>query len=487
MDTQSDLNLEFRERERVLDSWVEVRRRIAALEAEAAGLLIAQFDLHDRDVAESPRHREAIYRSVVAEFSAAGHLAKGSVEFAFADARRLRDWLPGARASFATGLISAQHVREIARASEVVSEAIANGRAAAGVMALFEAAVLVVAESDTAARTRVHAREVASSLVGETVVDRHRRATGERGVTVRSLDDGLAVLTAVLPEWIAVAIQDRLTRMSHEVIAQRETREPVLDPSVMDSGGFVHARDLDPWDPLLDDLEELEGGDGCVAGAGETAIFSADGATFARDPEDDIEHLPVDTRGVDEVRADIFADLLLAGEPSAAVGDALDAIHARIQVTVAATTLAGLDECPAQLDGYGELAPEIARALAGRHNGWTRLFLDPTGLLVETDTYTPTSAMKRYLRARDQHCRFPGCRVPVHRCEIDHNHDRARGGATAIDNLCHFCRSHHVLKHPDVPDPYRWTAHQRSDGTVTWSSPLGRTYDDRVSRRVMFV
>lgn len=478
MESPTNLDHEYQERARILDSWVEIRRRLAALEAEATGLLIEQFDLHDRDATEFPHHRDSIYRSMIAEFSAAGHIPRASMEFAFADARSLRDWLPRVRASFDAGLISARHVREIVRASEVVREAITNKRVDAEVMDLYEAAVLVVAERDTAARTRTHAREVASSLVGETVVERHRRSTKERSVTVRSLDDGLALLTAVLPEWIAVAIQDRLTQMSHQVIAERGTREPVLDPSVMDSGEFpVHADDLDPWDPLLD---ELDNGDDMV-------IYSKDGATFTLDPSDDVEHLPSDTRCLDEIRADIFSDMLLAGSPSSAAGSGLGAVRARIQVTVSATTLAGFDDRPAQLDGHGELDPEIARSLAGWNDGWTRLFVDPSGLVVETDSYTPTTAMKRYLRARDQRCRFPGCRAPIHRCEIDHNHDHARGGRTAIENLCHFCTGHHALKHPDVPDPHRWTAQQQPDGTVTWFSPLGRSYDDPVPRRVMFV
>ncbi|MFK4760067.1 DUF222 domain-containing protein [Microbacterium sp. ZW T5_45] len=477
MDTSSDLDLEFRERERILASWVETREQIAALEAVAAGLLIEQMDLHDRDVVEFPRHREAIFRSMVAEFSAAGHVSKGSMEYAFTDARRVRDWLPAVRAAAQAGTISAAHVREIARASEVIAEAIMAGRADAALMGLFEAAVLPVAETDTASRTRVHGREVASSLVGETVVDRHKRAARERSVTVRSLDDGLAILTAVLPEWIAVAIQDRITRMSQQVIADRDTREPTLDTAEPDADGSLSADDLDPWDPRLDEHDRLDE---------EAVIFSADGATFTRDPDDDIEHVPADTRSLDEVRADVFTDLLLAGTPGAAVGDAAGAVQARIQVTVAATTLAGADDRPAQLDGYGELDPDIARDLAGAHGGWTRLFLDPTGLLTHTDTYTPTAAMRRYLRARDQHCRFPGCQTPVHRCDIDHNQDHARGGATSIDNLAHFCRSHHTLKHPDVPDPYRWTAQQHADGTITWHSPLHHAYTDRVPRRVMF-
>ncbi|WP_226532814.1 HNH endonuclease signature motif containing protein [Microbacterium paraoxydans] len=471
MPEATDLDLD--ERRRIVDEWVVTRRRIAALEAEAAELLVEQIALHDADVTASPFHREAIYRSMIAEFSAAGHLSKGSVEFAFADARALLTHLPTVRASFASGAISVQHVREIARASAIIAEAIRNQTVDAAVMELFETAVLVVAEQDTAARTKAHAQQVAAALVSETVVERHRRAAEERCVTVKSLDDGLAVLTAVLPEWIATAIADRLSRMTRAVVRARADREIVPRPWWFDDDGHG----IDPEDISLDDAA-FDLFDSSV-------IHGAEGGTFTTDPA--VEHLPVDTRTWAQTEADLFTDLLLTAEPSAANGDGLDGIHARVQITVAATTLAGADDNPAELDGHGPLHPDIARDLAGRNTGWTRLFLDPVGMVVETDTYTPTEGMRRYLRARDQHCRFPGCRMPVHRCEIDHNHDHAKGGKTRLDNLGHFCRGHHTLKHPDIPDPHRWNAQQEKDGSVTWHSPLGRDYADPPPRRVMFV
>lgn len=473
MTNPTDLDLGLEDRRRVLDAWVATRRRIAALEAEAAELLMEQIAIHDADVATSPFHREAIYRSMVAEFSAAGHVSKGSMEFAFADARALHTHLPGIRTAFASGAISVGHVREIARAGALVAEAVRNQKADAAVMELFETAVLVVAEHDTAARTRAHARQVAAALVGETLVDRHRRAAEERCVTVKSLDDGLALLTAVLPEWIATAISDRLNRMTREVVHARDAREITPMPWWFETDGD----DLRPEDFSLDDPSFDLYDVGVIRGT--------DGDTFATDPT--IEQFPDDTRTWAQTEADLFTDLLLTADPSAANGDGLDGIQARVQVTVAATTLTGIDDSPAELDGHGPLHPDIARDLAGRNSGWTRLFLDPTGMVVETDTYTPTEGMRRFLRARDRHCRFPGCRMPVHRSEIDHNHDHAKGGRTRLDNLGHFCRSHHTLKHPSVPDAHRWTAQQEKDGSITWRSPLGRDYADPPPRRVMFV
>ncbi|MGH3688551.1 MAG: DUF222 domain-containing protein [Microbacterium sp.] len=473
MTNPTDLDLGLEDRQRVLDAWVTTRRRIAALEAEAAELLMAQIVIHDADVASSPFHREAIYRSMVAEFSAAGHVSKGSMAFAFADAQALHTHLPRIRAAFVSGGISVGHVREIARASAVVAEAVRNQKADAAVMELFETAVLIVAEHDTAARTKAHARQVAAALVGETLVDRHRRAAGERCVTVKSLDDGLALLTAVLPEWIATAISDRLNRMTREVVRARRDREIAPMPWWYEADGD----NLRPEDFSLDDpsFDLFDVG----------VIRGTEGDTFATDPT--IEQFPADTRTWAQTQADLFTDLLLTADPSAANGDGLDGIHARVQVTVAATTLAGIDDRPAELDGHGPLHPDIARQLAGHNTGWTRLFLDPTGMVVETDTYTPTEGMRRFLRARDRHCRFPGCRMPVHRSEIDHNHDHAKGGKTRLDNLGHFCRSHHTLKHPDIPEAHRWTAQQEKDGSIMWHSPLGRDYADPPPRRVMFV
>jgi hypothetical protein len=480
MSAHTDLHHDLEERRRLLDEWLEVRRQIAALEATSAALLSERAVIHDDDVAESPYHRDAIYRSMVAEYSAAGHVSKGSIEFAFADAQALNAYFPAVRETFVRGSITAAHVREIARAGALVSEAVRNERVDAATLALYETAVLVVAEEDTPARTRAHARQIAAALVGESVHDRHARATDERCVQVRSLDDGLALLTAVLPEELAVAIQDRLTQMARQISRTRADREPVLDPAEPDADDFIRPEDIALDDPAF-------------AIFGESDTFTTDPLAGLTDPlddpahSDDVEHIPADTRTLDQIRADLFTDLLLTSDPDEAHGSGLDNIQARIQITVAATTLAGIDNRVAELDGHGPLHPDIARELAGRNNGWSRLFLDAEGMVTETDTYTPTEGMRRFLRARDQHCRFPGCRMPVHRCEIDHNHDHAKGGRTRVDNLSHFCTGHHALKHPDIDDRHRWSARSRPDGTIAWTSPLGNVYQDRQPRRVMFV
>ncbi|MFJ6532830.1 DUF222 domain-containing protein [Microbacterium sp. NPDC091662] len=465
------------QREALLDAWVEKRRDIAILEAEASALLSDRLRLLDDDVREHPQHRESIHRSTVAEYSAAGRMSKGSVEYAFTDALFLDAEHPMVRDAFRRGAISAAHVREIVREGSIVRQGVREGRSDADTLALDDTAAIVVAEHDSPARTRTTVRQIASSLAGETVVELHRRAHRERSVTLRSLDDGLALLQVVLPEHLAHAILDRLTRLAQHVIDTRDDRTPgagavtKLRPDELDSC----ADHLPPHGQAADDTRF------------DAHVIFGNGVTFTTDPSVDGAHVPTDGRGIDAIRTDLLSDLLLTTDPSAARGTALESIQARLQVTIAAETLVGADDRPAELDGIGALHPDVARDLAGRHGGWSRLFLDRTGIVTATAAYAPTAAMRRHLQARDQHCRFPGCRTPIHRCQIDHNHDHAKGGRTSIDNLSHFCVGHHSLKHPGIVEKHRWHARQLPGGDIEWTSPLGRVYTDAPPRRVMFI
>jgi hypothetical protein len=111
---------------------------------------------------------------------------------------------------------------------------------------------------------------------------------------------------------------------------------------------------------------------------------------------------------------------------------------------------------------------------------WRRLITHPTtGMLIKTDptTYRPTTETERHVIARDQHCTFPSCHMPAHRCDLDHihpynHHNPAAGGATVPNNLTPLCRRHHRLKHTS-----NWTITRDTDtGTITWTAPTGHTY-----------
>ncbi|WP_091500998.1 HNH endonuclease signature motif containing protein [Microbacterium sp. cf332] len=83
--------------------------------------------------------------------------------------------------------------------------------------------------------------------------------------------------------------------------------------------------------------------------------------------------------------------------------------------------------------------------------------------------------MAKLLKARDQHCRFPGCRLAAIRCEIDHTRDYALGGHTHLANLAHLCQRHHSMKQFTS-----WQVRQLGGGVLEWTSPGGRMYREDV-------
>ncbi|WJL94923.1 DUF222 domain-containing protein [Microbacterium sp. ET2] len=195
----------------------------------------------------------------------------------------------------------------------------------------------------------------------------------------------------------------------------------------------------------------------------------------AREPGSD------DTRSLDEVRADLFADMLLTSTPNVdptGSGDepgGLGAITAKVQVVIPVMALMGRSDVPCDLAGVGPIDAKTARLLAGNSYGtWERLLTHPiTGLTMAVDTYQRTKPMDRFLKGRDKHCRWPGCRMPARKCEVDHNHDAALGGKTEICNLCCLCQRHHSMKQFTA-----WKVRQRDGGVMEWTSPTGRIYTD---------
>ncbi|MFP5021527.1 HNH endonuclease [Pseudonocardia phyllosphaerae] len=154
-----------------------------------------------------------------------------------------------------------------------------------------------------------------------------------------------------------------------------------------------------------------------------------------------------------------------------------DAVTIRINVTVPLDSLLGSSDEPAELAGHGPIPASDARALAfDPTSTWYRLLTDPvTGRVVERGRtgYRPPAAVADLVRARHPRCEFPACRVPAHRCDLDHvvPHGPVHHGETCEENLCPFCRSHHRLKHSPG-----WSVELRDDDSVVWTTPSGHTY-----------
>jgi hypothetical protein len=176
-----------------------------------------------------------------------------------------------------------------------------------------------------------------------------------------------------------------------------------------------------------------------------------------------------DERTIDQIRADIFLDLLKGRNVNTSHRD-----RAVIDITVDLSTLAGLDDKPGEIPGWGPVIADIARQLtAEQHDAeWRYTITDPDGQVVSNGTTRrrPNQAMKRAVEAKARTCVFPGCRMPARECDIDHNQAWNDGGATTECNLAPLCRHHHVIKHRG------WTITQPKPGSYTWTSPLGHTY-----------
>jgi hypothetical protein len=105
---------------------------------------------------------------------------------------------------------------------------------------------------------------------------------------------------------------------------------------------------------------------------------------------------------------------------------------------VAADTLLGLDDQPADLAGYGPITAQHARELAAAQDAtWRRLLTDPdTGALLDygRTSYRPPQHLTDFVLARDPVCFFPHCHQPGYLCDLDHTLPWNEGGHTCPAN-----------------------------------------------------
>ncbi len=410
----------------IVDALVEVDQAIASLEADKIFHLAAALRIAERRSAHRPatvQAREMEQRSIAAEIGMATRTHDRAVQNRMQHALTLLDEYPTTLDALADGRISARHAAVIREAGAPLHDAETR--------ALFERTVLERASVDTPARTQAFAERLVEELRADSVTERHEEATKARRVWIEDLGDGMSQLGVVASSPLIHGMWDRLTRQGRAV---RAAAAPAPSDHDDTAAAAVH-----------------------------------------------------DTRTLDQVRADLVCDLVLTGQP--AIDPTVDcspgglgAVRAQVSISIPALTAAGIDDRGATLDGVCPIDAETARRLLVDAPAWERVVTHPvTGTVLAVDSYRRTEAMKRFLAARDMHCRFPGCRQPARRCDHDHNLDWARGGPTALCNLACLCKCHHTLK-----TETDWRAHQLPDGSIRWTSPLGRQAVDRPERAVVF-
>lgn len=441
----------------------EITRQIRAAEAELTRVLATILDLaaaeSDDDLSTVPTggRAELAYRAARADLATALRISEQDADRRLAHAHALVTDYPTVLAALADGRVSEQHTRVIVDAAAVIGsdeDLLTETRRRA-----YEREILPYAVAETPNRLRPIAKRLAEQYAACPLEERHEQARARRRVVLLDREDGMADLIAHLPAVEAYGIHERLTRITLTV----------------------------------------ESGDAAYGGSGGAAPGG---------PADADGSLPELRRSRDEIRADVFADLLLGGDPgsglcgghgddgrSAGAADPRE-IRARVQVVIPVdalprqlATALGADHAtsrpafrsaaaaaePAVLCGYGPISPAVAATLAAGAAHWDLVRTQAsTGEVLAVDRYRPSARMKRFLRVRDQRCRFPGCRRPATRCDIDHTIDAAQGGPTATTNLAHLCRGHHTLKHHTG-----WQVIQQRGGVMEWRSPTGRVHRDR--------
>ena len=176
-----------------------------------------------------------------------------------------------------------------------------------------------------------------------------------------------------------------------------------------------------------------------------------------------------ETRTLDQLRADVYLDLLLGNATGKTAGGGTH-IHTDLD------TLVGLAAHPGELAGYGPVIADIARQVAAQQEDaeWRWSVTDPATGDVIHDGITrrrPSAALRRTAEARDQTCTFPGCRMPAVDCDLDHLTRWADGGPTTKANLAPACSHDNQRK-----ERHGWQCQRLPNGDYQWTSRLGHAY-----------
>ena len=358
------------------------------------------------------------------DVAAALRLSGSTAQMRIDVARTLVNHLPNTCSALAMGEISASHATVIAKET---AAAIRDGISEFAIYQIEERA-LAHAEFHTPGQVANKVRTTIAQLAPaefEEVVDRARET---RRVSCYNEADGMATVVAILPAQDAQTVMKSIEAYILKMNEIDEKRRAAADHKRANSSNASNSSNAtDAWSLLSADNKRADA---------LTAILSQALAG-----------------NVDEVRP-----------------------HRRpvtVNVTIDLPTLLGLAENPGQLSGYGAIPASVARELASDAT-WKRFITDPqTGNLLDygREKYEPPQALVDFLLARDRTCRFPGCRQPASRADIDHAQSWESGGETKLENLGLLCRRHHRLKTHG-----RWALVSNSDGSCEWTSPVGKSY-----------
>lgn len=417
-----------------LDALVAVQEhasRLAAIEAEllvrAAGATRVVRDVLVEDTdprsglpvpGRAPRTL-SFTDEVVDEIACALHRPVAVVQSQLHTARMLHGPLRRTRDELRAGRITLGHASAISdQASRLAAAPLGVDPDADLVLAaacdVLQDRVLPHAPSETVTECRSRAGRAVTSIDPAGAAARRRRAKLRCDVTGRALDDGLALIEAVLPALDAAAVLARVDADARHAVSSGEVEQYGL---------------------------------GC-------------------DP----------TLG--QVRAAVFAHLVRGGGLSATAAGARVEVGVLVDAAILAGLAPNGPVCVSIAGQPVDASRDDLLQLLGApgvHASFRRLVCDPlTGALIDrgANSYVATAALRAWLAARDQRCTSPGCTRPARRCDVDHAVDFHDGGRTTVADTRLLCRRHHNAK-----THLGWTvANQAADGSYDLTSPAGRHY-----------
>ena len=408
-----------------IDALVAVEAELCRLQAEKLRLvaeIAADAGLRYPDEVQRSWEREELALALRISAYAADDL----LCFARAAAR-----LPDAVSMLEKGQISLAHVRVLAEGCLGLDD-----EAAARV----EARVLVGAQEQSQATFRRRVAKAVMAIAPVRAEQEHERAMQDRRVEYRPVNAGMAEIWALLPAPGALTVMaalNALTGCPDTDLDPKTGQDPDSEPSGCERDPrSAHQRRADALIHLAN-----------CALTGTTPNPATNNTT------------PGTATGT---------------TPGIATGATAGGARPHIQVTIAASTLAGLDDHPADLDRHGPIPASLARTIAADPTGrWRRLLLDDTGQLLDYGrrTYRPPAALADHVIARDRVCQRPNCNRAATGCELDHVTDWNDDGETNEANLHALCPRDHHVKH-DAPG---WAV-TRDGNTTTWTTPTGHQY-----------
>lgn len=413
-----------------LDPILDVDSMLAVMDAQRVQRIDCfRLDEIARAARSGQTNVQLVERSVRLELAAAMRSTEYAAGELMARGQALVHRYPAALDSLGSGRMTTRHSELLVSLLDAVSPDIREPLIAPAVH---------LAETEPSGVFRRKLQRLIETAQAQSLAERHEAALTRRRAVLEPDLDGMAWLHIFGPAVELKAAHDRVTRIAKTI---------------------------------------LRGGEEATASETESAGLGAvDVAALDAEPVDQPAQAP-DGRTLDQIRADVYGDLLIdgivPGHPKAARG-----IRAEVVVTVPVLSL--LDDVhaaaaePARVEGLGPIPIAVARELCGGSKDWMRVLTHPeTGMILSVGRrkYRPPKALRQLVKWRAGRCLAPGCGMPADRCEVDHSIDWALGGETRLTNLNPFCTGHHIVKHAT-----EWEVVHCEGGVMRWTSPMGRVY-----------